>query len=269
MVAIDCDGTLLTKKKEITQRSLDALERLRSSGIALVIATARPYYRIKKYLNMIDLFSDNDYSVTFNGGMVINNKTEKVIYSCSLSSKEIRRLLDIAEKYNKNVFLYTSDGIYASYYDEEYVKRNKDASYKVVDVNETNWDEEKIYKFVYVNQPEEIIKLRNSLPKELFDEFELTSSVPQFIEVVKKDVSKAEALSLLAEMNNISLKEIMVFGDEDNDLSMMKAAGYSVAMENGSDIVKEAASFITKTNDEEGFAFAIDYIYNTTDLFSN
>ena len=262
MVAIDCDGTLLTKKKEITPNSLLALERLRASGVAVVIATARPFYRIKKYLDAMNLVSEKDYSITFNGGMVVNNKTEQTIYSNSLNQEEIKKLLQTAAEYNNQVFLYTADGIYANYYDEGYIKHNKDASYTVVDLNEIDYEQNKIYKFVFVNQPEEIVKLREKLPQELYSEFEITSSVPQFIEVVKKDVTKAEAVGLLANMCGLKMSEVMVFGDEDNDLSMMEAAGYGVAMENGSENVKKAAKFVTKSNNDDGFAYAIDCFFN-------
>ena len=258
MIAVDCDGTLLTSKKEISAESEKAIKLAKSKGVSIVIATARPFYRIKKYIEQAELTSENDYSILFNGGLVVKNKTGEVLYSNSMSEKEIHRLLQVAREYNNQVFLYTADSILANYYDEVYVARNKNANYFVVDFDTIDFESNKIFKFVFVNTPEEINELRNKLPKELYGDFEITSSVPQFIEVVKKDVKKSEAIQMICDKLAVDPSEVIAFGDEENDLSMIQFAGYGIAMSNASEVVKEAANFITKSNDDEGFAFAIN-----------
>ena len=117
------------------------------------------------------------------------------------------------------------------------------------------------FKIAYVNTPEETKKLRASLPEHLFNNYEVSSSVPQFVEIVKKGITKARALELIESKIGIAPNEIIAFGDQDNDIPMLKHAGCAVAMGNASDEVKALSSFVTGTNDEDGVAQAIDYFF--------
>lgn len=83
-------------------------------------------------------------------------------------------------------------------------------------------------------------------------------STPFFLEFMNNEVDKGEGLKRLAETLGIKQEEVIAMGDAGNDLSMVKYAGLGVAMENGFAEVKENAQFITKSNDEDGVAYAIE-----------
>jgi len=80
--------------------------------------------------------------------------------------------------------------------------------------------------------------------------------------MMNKNASKGNALKDLADRLNISADQVMAIGDEGNDLTMIEYAGTGVAMGNGIDEVKQAASFVTKSNAENGVAFAINKYVN-------
>jgi hypothetical protein len=111
-----------------------------------------------------------------------------------------------------------------------------------------------------VNTPEETQALREKLSSKIYDLYEISSSVPEFVEFVSKGITKSGALELIGKKLGISPKEIIAFGDQDNDIPMLKYAGFSVAMANGSKEVKNFADHVTASNDEDGVALAIENI---------
>ena len=84
------------------------------------------------------------------------------------------------------------------------------------------------------------------------------SSLDYNVEVSRADANKGSSLMILAEKLGLSPEEVMGFGDNDNDLEMIQKAGLGVAMQNAIPEVKEAADYITDTNDREGVAKAIE-----------
>lgn len=261
LIAIDCDGTLLNGKKELTEGTVEAIKRVKQDGVKVVLASARPFYRLKKFLKALDLLSDDQYTIAFNGGLIIQNGTEKTVYSRSFQKEQLAELLSVAKTYNPDVFMYGATEIYSSHDNEGYKKCNPDVNFNVVDVDALDLSALEIYKFAYVNSPENIVKLREIFPADVKERYETSSSVPQFIEVVTKNVTKSSALQTIGEILGIKPSEMVVFGDEDNDLPMMKFAGCAVAMGNGSAAVKECAHFVTKSNDEDGVAYALRKIF--------
>lgn len=261
LVAIDCDGTLLNEKNEMTKATIESIMLLKQQGIKIVLASARPFYRLKKYLEILKLLDSSQYTIAFNGGVIINNKTQEEVFSKAFDSNELRLLLDLAKVINPNVFLYSKDEIFSNHYNDAYVKRNPDVNFNVVNFDQIDLMEKIIYKFVFVNSPENIAKLKSIFPNDIKEKFEVTNSVPQFIEVVKKNVTKSFALEKIGHICNINREEMVAFGDQDNDIPMMEFAGYSVAMGNSSDTVKRFADFVTKSNAEDGVAYAIKHIF--------
>ena len=86
----------------------------------------------------------------------------------------------------------------------------------------------------------------------------MLKSAPYFLEILHKSVTKGTGVKALADVLNIKPEEIMAIGDQENDIAMIEFAGVGVAMENAIPSVKEAADFVTKTNLEDGVAYAIE-----------
>jgi len=91
-----------------------------------------------------------------------------------------------------------------------------------------------------------------------------STSKPFFIEVNDKGISKGNSLDALCKKLGLTKDNVMALGDGLNDLSMIEFAGMGVAVDNANPVLKEAADFISKSNDEDGFAYAIEN--NTTPI---
>ncbi len=105
-----------------------------------------------------------------------------------------------------------------------------------------------------IDEPEVLDKAIEKLPKEVGEKYNLAKSTPYFFEVINKESNKGLGLKALADYLNVDKDEIIAVGDAGNDLDMIEFAGLGVAMENGHSNVKEAANYITKSNNEDGVA---------------
>ena len=103
------------------------------------------------------------------------------------------------------------------------------------------------------NRDEVILDLSSRFP-----ELAVSSSGPLFIEVNIKGVDKGKALENFCKLLNIPIEESMAFGDAENDISMLRSAGLSVAMENGTEETKKYADLICASNNDDGVAQVID-----------
>lgn len=261
LIAIDLDGTLLNSKKEISVRNHEALWKARGSGVRVVLSTARPHYRIVKYLEQLGLADSEGVAICFNGGLVLLGDGSEVLYEHHFQVDELDELSQLGKDVGFPMFAYRSDGILASADDAVYRDRNPDAKFEVRNgFNGVDWSLERIYKFALVGKPDAIRVLRGELPESLSERFEVSSSVPQFVDFVSRGISKSVALDRVGRAWGISPSQMVAFGDEDNDIPMLRFVGLSVAMGNASERVKEVAHMVTASNEDDGVARALDAI---------
>ena len=109
-----------------------------------------------------------------------------------------------------------------------------------------------------IDEPEILGPAMEKLPKEVYEKYTVVRSTPFFLEFLNKEVNKGVGVELLAKHLGIKREEVMTFGDAGNDLHMIEYAGLGVAMANAFDEVKEAANYITDTNENDGVAKAIE-----------
>ncbi len=262
LIAIDCDGTLLNSKQELSERTVAAVKLANDKGAKVVLASARPFYRIKKHLKRLDLLHDDQYTISFNGAMVINNTETKQVYFRCFSNKHVHELIKVGQKFDTKIFIYSIDSIYANYDDKSYRKTNPDTNFLVVDFDSMNFSELIVRKILYYDRPKKILQIREKLPTSFSSNYEISSSVPENIEFVKKGVSKAKGLERLANKLGIKQSETLAFGDHENDLSLLNYAGYSVAMGNAIEPIKQIADEITDTNDNDGVAKVLERLFS-------
>lgn len=260
LIAIDCDGTLLNSKREITERTVNAIKMARDSGIKIVLASARPSYRLKQFLEPLGLLSSDQYLISFNGGLVCNNTYDEILFSKSIPTDEVLELIKFGHHFETKVFIYAQDCIYSDVDEKTYQRNNPDVNFKVVDFNDLDFSKIPIYKAVYLNSAEDTKRIRASLPYEFLSNFETSSSVPQYIEFVNKGITKSHALECIGDKLGIKASEMVAFGDQENDLAMLQYVGYSVAMGNATDEVKKQVDYVTASNDEDGVALVIEKI---------
>ena len=264
LCTIDLDGTLFDKNKNISNENIEAIKKSKENGCKIVICTGRPISGVKPVIEKLDLLSNEDYVVCYNGSKIINVGTNEVIFSKLIDGKTVKEIYHIARSMN----LY-----YHAFRDNEELITFKHNPYTDVEARinniedhlidfETINDDEKFLKCMIVDEKENLDEAMNTIPKELYDKYSIVRSAGIFLEFLNKETNKGLALVALAKYLNIDISETMAIGDAGNDLDMIKFAGIGVAMENGYDYVKKAANYITASNEESGVAKALNKFVN-------
>lgn len=260
IIALDMDGTLLNDQKVITGRTKEALIKAREKGVKVVLASGRPVDGLKKYLSELNLISDEEYVLSFNGSLVQKVKSEEVLYEIGLTGKDLHYLYDISKNLGVNIHAFSSTkGLIApkiSKYTEVEAELNG------IDINVCDFSEiaedEHIVKVMLIDDEKIIERVIKELPEEVNEKYKVVRSAPYFLEQINKASGKSVGLAALAKYLNVSKDEIIAVGDAGNDLDMIEYAGLGVAMGNAADCVKEVANYITSDNNNDGIAEVIE-----------
>lgn len=255
LIALDCDGTLLNDNKELTEKTIETIKKA-SNQVKIVLATARAFYRVEQYLTTMDLLKDGQYTICFNGGSIIENESKKEIQSCAFETENLKELIKLSKEFKTQILLYSSNSLIVEYIPKIY-ENNKKINFEIIKMEDLNVKYKLIYKVVFLNEPEKIKEIRKLLPEEIKNKYEVTSSVPEYIEFVPKGIKKEEALQILCNKLDIQRDEVIAIGDAENDVGMIKFAGIGIAMGNADDITKSIADDVTDSNNNDGVAKAI------------
>ena len=265
LIALDLDGTLLNSDKQLTQQNAQALACAAARGIEIVPTTGRFFSGMPEIIRSLPYLH---YAITINGAAVYDVRQDADIARAEIPlplAVEIMRYLDtlpvIYDCYMNNWgWMTRAMQLRADAFapDEHYLRMIRNLRTPVDDLKsyllETGRDVQKIQLFL--TDP----ALRLTLLRQLGGQFEglcVSSSVPNNIEINSTDANKGEALRKLAAHLGLDISQTMAFGDGLNDLSMLRAAGIGVAMENACPEAKQAADYVTGSCDESGVAAAI------------
>lgn len=259
LIAIDLDGTLLDDDKHISLENKMAIQKAKKCGIKIIIASGRPYFRVKDILQQLDLNNNSNYVITYNGGCILIGDNSKIIYEERLSNKDICEIIKFLDKYKCGIYLYCEDYIFR-------LNQNlKIANLKIF--NKVQFEEKTIgelkkmnyaNKIILADEVEIIDEIKTKIPKQFNNQYNIVRSTPYFLEFLPINVSKGNAIEILAKILKINKEEVMVIGDEENDLSMFNYAKIKVAMKNANFQIKKRADFITESNNNSGVAKAIE-----------
>lgn len=260
LIALDMDGTLLTTDKKVSERTEAAIKAAEEKGVKIVLASGRPLLGLNRYLEELDLLKGEDYVLSFNGGLVQNTRTAEIVSKVSLKGADLKYIYEISKELNINIHAFSAkDGLITPKNSKytEYEAEINGIDINIKDFNEVN-DEEDIIKVMMIDPQEILDPAIEKLPKEIYEKYSVFKSAPFFLEFTHKEVDKGLGLKRLGEHLGIKQEEIIACGDAGNDLSMVKYAGLGVAMGNAVPEVKEAANYITASNDEDGIAKVIE-----------
>lgn len=259
LIAIDMDGTLLRHDKTISERTKAVIEQARAKGVRIVLASGRPLEGLEGYLDTLKLVTEEDYVISFNGAIVQNVATKKIIGRTTLKGQDLKELYEVSKQLGVNIHAFSKDGcvtpVMTTYSKLE--GEINDIPVHVIDYNQVDSNEEMI-KIMMVDEPDKLQKAVDQLPKQLYEKYTVVRSAPYFLEFLNKAVNKGEGVRALAEHLEIKREEIMTFGDAGNDWHMIEFAGMGIAMGNAFPEVKEIANYVTGTNEEDGVAEAIE-----------
>lgn len=258
LIALDMDGTLLNENKQISKANYNAIQEAKKNGFKVVLATGRPLVGVKKFLEELDLISDNDYVVAFNGALVQTTKSKRVVSQTTLTLDDYKELYELSKEYNVNIHALTKDDVIAPK-NSKYTQVEADLNgigIRIMPVQEVSKDEV-IVKVMFIDEPELLDDIIEKLPQNIKEKYTIVKSAPFFLEFLDKSVNKGNGVSKIAKELNIKKEEIICVGDAGNDAAMIEYAGLGVAMGNAFEEIKEMADYITLSNEEDGVCHVI------------
>lgn len=263
LIALDLDGTLLNPDLKITNYSIEILNRIMEQGIEIVICTGRTLSELPEEFKQMPNIK---YYITCNGAVIWDRHELKMIYENPIAAEDVKELMEILNPYDMRteVFalgrIFISQKCYARFY--EYGGLNHDEF-----LLKTRTPVDNIEEFVEdFNQPVDKFNLFFKTIQErqtawedcVAHGFNVTSSFEQNMEVNAPTANKGLGLKALAQQLNINASEIMAFGDNLNDMSMLRYVGHPIAMGNAVAELKEIATYVTKANYEDGVAQGLE-----------
>lgn len=260
IIALDMDGTLLDDNKKITEENKKALMRAKDKGVKVVLSSGRPKDGLIKFLNELELMQDNEYVLSYNGCLVQEAKSGKILHEVGLKGTDLHYIYTLSREFNVNIHAFSEKHGLITPKMSKYTE--VEASLNGIEATIIDFfdipDDENIIKIMLVDEEEILDEAISRLPKEAYDKYNIVKSTPYFLEIINKNGNKGEGLKALADHLGVKREEVMAFGDASNDREMIEYAGLGVAMENAMEEIKEVADYITCSNNENGVAKVIN-----------
>lgn len=281
IIASDMDGTLLNDKMVISPVNAAAVKKAQAAGVHFIVSSGRGYTEIKP---LIDNAGFNCPLITLNGAQVFDEEG-KLLSSAAISDHLSSKIMHFLKKQKLYFEVITSKGIYSDNqskrienFAELLTNINPETPFKLavslaaarMELMNVNYTDDyfklaadphiSIYKIVAFSSegPKVLDPIKQKIQQ--FDSLTVTSSSDSNIEINHVNAQKGAALQAYADRLNVPMDNVMAIGDNNNDLSMLKVAGVSYAMDNAINSVKQTAKRLTTTNVADGVAQAINEV---------
>jgi Cof subfamily protein (haloacid dehalogenase superfamily) len=252
----DVDGTLVTNSKVLTERAREAVAGLRDRGIAFAITSARPPRGMEMLAGPLGLTTP---IAGFNGGVIVGPDFS-VIEEHLLSPDVARQAIDMIVAIGAQAWAFNA---------EQWMLRNANAPYVDHEIHTLGFGPTVVPDFG--SRPADLAKIvgvsknfdllarsESDLRQSLGDSAFVTRSQHYYLDVTHPDANKGAVVRALSRILGIPKEEIAVIGDGPNDVAMFEESALSIAMGNAGPDVQGRADFVTDSNENDGFAKAIE-----------
>jgi len=258
LVVSDVDGTLLTKDKTLTERAARAAERLHEAGIAFTITSSRPTIGMRFLVEPLDITLPVG---PFNGSSIVDVDMKPIEQSL-VPTTAAERALSVLNQFGVDIWLFTNDAWLTKHPDGPYVPNEK----RAIRADPTIISDFAPYlsgacKIVGSSRDFELlVRCESAMHEALGTEATAVRSQDYYLDVTPPGHDKGTFVTALAKRLGVPLDAVATIGDMHNDVAMFKVSGLSIAMGNASDEVKRFANRITTSNEDDGFANAMEQI---------
>lgn len=251
-VFTDIDGTLITSQHQISPRTLQAISQVVAKGVPFVLVSARPPMAVVPFSRQI---GGDNLLIALNGALILDSGLN-VLYSVMLDNEDVWRLEALLE---------ARQDIYPNYYcGIEWYSCNPSNAWTMREGEITQLSAslkperlENVHKILVMGEELVIIALEQEL-KALFPHLEIHRSKSTYLEIVNKAATKAKAIQFVEKRLGIQSAEMIAFGDNYNDLDMLRYAGYGVAMANAPEEIKVQVKEVTASHNDDGLALVLE-----------
>jgi Cof subfamily protein (haloacid dehalogenase superfamily) len=256
LLLADVDGTLVTKDKVLTEAAKEAARGLHRAGVMLAITSGRPPRGMSMLIEPLAL---QGAIAGFNGGVFVNPDLS-VIESHTLDPAAAKQTVALILGQGLDVWVYTED---------EWLIRDQAAPHVAREAWTVKFDAKVVASFTdaHLARAVKIVGISDNLElvaacektaqSTLGDKVSAARSQPYYLDVTHPQANKGAVVTSLCKLLNVSPEQVATIGDMPNDVLMFRKSGFSIAMGNASDDVKAQASAVTDSNENDGFAKAV------------
>ena len=251
----DVDGTLVTKDKVLTERSVEAVRRLRGAGILFAVTSGRPPRGMSMLVGPLELTTP---IAAFNGGLLVERDLT-VLEQRVLPDDVVAPMIGLLGSFGLDVWAYRGADWLVCNPDRPHVEREAFTVQFPPTVVESYDGIAGVAKIVGVSDDHDAVAEAAAAAHNRFgDHVSAARSQPYYLDVTHPDANKGGVVKFLSARYGVAPEEIATIGDMPNDVLMFAHSGLSIAMGNADREVQRAARRVTTSNDEDGFADAVD-----------
>jgi Cof subfamily protein (haloacid dehalogenase superfamily) len=252
----DVDGTLVTREKELTPRSVEAVHQLHDAGILFAVTSGRPPRGMAMLVEPLALVTP---IAAFNGGLVVEPDLD-VVQERVVRRDLVAPTIELMESFELSVWIYRGADWLVRDPDGPHVAREAHTvRFEPTVVDSFEGIDDGIAKLVGVSDDyTAVATAAGAAREELGDGVSASRSQPYYLDVTHPQANKGHVVRFLSERYGIAEADIATIGDGPNDVLMFERSGLSIAMGNADPEVRRAATHVTATNDEDGFADAVE-----------
>jgi Cof subfamily protein (haloacid dehalogenase superfamily) len=255
-VLADVDGTLVTQNKTLTPRAIEAVRQLHERGVLFAITSGRPPRGMKMLIEPLELRGP---IAAFNGGVIVlPNMT--VVDERTLPAELTPAIVDTIRTHGLDVWIYSGAEWFITDPHAPHVERESTTvQFAPTVVPSYDGQLDRVVKIVGVSDDYELVaRCETAAQLQFGQQVSAARSQPYYLDVTHPTANKGAVVERLSQFYKIPLEHVATIGDQPNDVLMFKPSGLSIAMGNASEEVQHQATCVTTSNEDEGFALAME-----------
>lgn len=257
LIVSDVDGTFLPKSHTITEATRKVLEELAARNIAVVLASSRPPLGMRHILDDAGMMRTPTPFIGMNGAIIANTNGE-TLHSATLEPSIVQAVYEAVLGTGVNFMLLDETGWWSSGNDELVQREAVSLRFEPMLNGLHERMKSPVSKITLLGKPDDSAEAKRRIDELFAGKIAASSPAnPKFIDITAPDVHKGTAVLRLAAMLGVKSEEICTIGDGDNDIEMFRVSGMSVAMGHASETVRNAATHLTVSHEEDGWAKAM------------
>lgn len=256
LLLADVDGTLVTQDKLLTNKAVAAVHRLHDAGILFAVTSGRPPKGMSMLIEPLALTTP---IAAFNGGLIVDDQMQ-TIEQRAVPGDVVAPVIEVMSSHGLDAWVYQGADWLLQNDKGPHVDREAwTVKFPPKVVTDYSGVTDGVSKITGVTDDREKIDAATKAAQEKFGHrASVAQSQPYYLDVTNPEANKGAVVEFLAARYELSTDEIATIGDMPNDILMFKKSGTSIAMGNAASDVQKAASFVTTSNQDEGFAHAVD-----------
>lgn len=271
ILCLDIDGTLFNSQKNISEKTKEGLINFQKQGNRIILASGRPTQGIMHIAYELEMEAYHGLLISYNGSQVYDLTSKEVVFNQAISIEDSKKVIHHCKQFDQlHIMVDYEDSFYVEdVYDCMIQKDGKPFNIIQYEAREGHmllkevWDlEDFVYfptnKILTTADPSYLQKHYQEISKPFKENLNSMFTADFYYEFTAKGIDKAKALSFIQEKYGLDSKDMIAFGDGQNDQTMLQFAGIGIAMENAVESLKEVADLITKSCDDDGIIYALE-----------